>query len=309
MTLEEMCVQVYENLGNSSDLNPYEDDGDFDTSDSNQIRRWVNRGYKKICSWKYPNGAYIRFNMLNKTTYFNFPVISGTASGPGTSNTITLSADSISLLNAYQGWTIKLTGGTGSGQVRRIVYYTPAFTATVEKPWDTVPDIDTEYELYVDRLKFYDSSDDFVSLGIALSLVDEVASPLRVTDLEQGFDLTYRISNDRFPNAWNHLGDPSTWYFDGSSMVFNTAQEDSTKYYLLEYRGYPANLDEGIDIPVIPDTYHDAIVMYATWLGLIRLGESEDAYAMQRNIRTFMDTTIDESDSLYSAFDRRMIAE
>jgi hypothetical protein len=68
----------------------------------------------------------------------------GTAKG-GTANTISLAPPYSAVFNAYAGMAIKITGGTGSGQVNGIVGYDGYGTATVAVPWTTIPDATSTY--------------------------------------------------------------------------------------------------------------------------------------------------------------------
>lgn len=72
----------------------------------------------------------------------------GTAGG-GSSNTITLGTNASNQNDAYKNYTIALTGGTGAGQVRKILSYSGATrTATVDRNWDIVPDGTTTYVVF-----------------------------------------------------------------------------------------------------------------------------------------------------------------
>ncbi len=71
----------------------------------------------------------------------------GTARGGGI-DTIQLATQASEVNNYYSGLMIATTGGRGSGQVRKITDYNGATrTATVERPWDTVPDATTTYAI------------------------------------------------------------------------------------------------------------------------------------------------------------------
>lgn len=73
--------------------------------------------------------------------------IIGTAQG-GTVNTITLSSDSSTSTDYYNGMFIKITGNTGQGQVRKIIEYDGLIkTAVVQEDWDIVPDNTSLYLL------------------------------------------------------------------------------------------------------------------------------------------------------------------
>jgi hypothetical protein len=75
-------------------------------------------------------------------------VLSGTAQA-GASSTITLAATASSSATEYTNLIIRLDGGTGSGEVRRIFAYNGSTkVATVNTAWTTPPDNTTTYSIY-----------------------------------------------------------------------------------------------------------------------------------------------------------------
>ena len=73
--------------------------------------------------------------------------ISGAAQG-GTLSAITLASDSSTSTNYYQEMFIKITGGTGQGQVRKIIEYDGSTKiAAIQEEWDTAPDSASLYLL------------------------------------------------------------------------------------------------------------------------------------------------------------------
>jgi len=72
---------------------------------------------------------------------------SGTAQSGGV-NTITLAASALTVNQCYTGATVILTGGTGSGQSKKITAYNGSTkSATVDSNWTTAPDATTTYEI------------------------------------------------------------------------------------------------------------------------------------------------------------------
>lgn len=83
------------------------------------------------------------------TTYYQviLPVLQGTALG-GTRTTIILAGDASATDGAYNGMTIRLTDGTGAGQVALIYDYVGSTrTATLQASWSTVPGVATGYSI------------------------------------------------------------------------------------------------------------------------------------------------------------------
>jgi hypothetical protein len=69
----------------------------------------------------------------------------------GTSNTITLaSSDKHSILDALNGYDIKILSGTGANQLRTIADYDNGTKiATVSSDWDTIPDTTSQYAIVI----------------------------------------------------------------------------------------------------------------------------------------------------------------
>ena len=80
--------------------------------------------------------------------YNNRTITTGTATG-GTALTITLAASASSDDDAYDGYDIAITGGTGNGQTAYITRYAGATrVATVDVPWTVVPDATSQYRIF-----------------------------------------------------------------------------------------------------------------------------------------------------------------
>lgn len=76
--------------------------------------------------------------------------VTGTAQAGSTSTTIKLAATASATNNAYTGMSVTITGGTGSGQVRRITNYVGSTkVATVDPVWTTAPDITSTYSITI----------------------------------------------------------------------------------------------------------------------------------------------------------------
>lgn len=80
--------------------------------------------------------------------YNNQTIATGTATGGGP-RTIELAAGASTQPDAYTGYYISITGGTGAGQTAYITAYAgPSRTATVDIPWKIAPDATSEYRIF-----------------------------------------------------------------------------------------------------------------------------------------------------------------
>lgn len=76
--------------------------------------------------------------------------VTGTAQAGSTSSTIVLATGASSTNDAYNGMYVRITGGTGNGQVRLITDYVGSTrTATVSPNWTTTPDATSTYSVRV----------------------------------------------------------------------------------------------------------------------------------------------------------------
>lgn len=75
MTVQQMAIEAWEQSGRFSDLNPYSDPPtnstfDITTTGGSRLLSYINRGYKSILFWKYPNGRQVRFPITKRTQMF-----------------------------------------------------------------------------------------------------------------------------------------------------------------------------------------------------------------------------------------------
>ncbi len=107
---------------------------------------------------------------------------SGTAQA-GAASTITLAAGADATDDYYNGWYVELTGGTGSGQVKKITDYVGSTkVATVEGTWTTNPDATSTYDLFNHPfvgLMYDESADQFALMA---TCCDPTTSTVMIQD-------------------------------------------------------------------------------------------------------------------------------
>jgi len=101
--------------------------------------------------------------------------VSGTATGPNTSTTLTDSSKSM-IQNQFDGFLIEITGGTGAGQVRTITSNI-SDRFSVSPSWTTIPDGTSTYQVHGDVLYVADTDNNRV-LGYNRPLTDVVADAI-----------------------------------------------------------------------------------------------------------------------------------
>lgn len=304
MTVEDLLVEVFEALGEPSDLYIYDGAGAVDLTQSGSIRilKWVNRAYKRIVNWKFPNGSQVRFPMQSGEVFFKTKVISGTAVS-GAAGYIELDSSVGTEADRYNGWVLKITGGTGSGQVRLIVDFDTARLAYVDHDFDTTPDATSTYELYKRRYWFREATAMDVDENIPMSPVNQVASVLKISDPTNSVELTDAGRIEDFADNSLAYGTPCSYVDLGESILFDVAADEEI-WFRLEYSKIPDSLTALTDEPKVPVTFHEPIALYAQWLGLRRSQEWGGAYSTKRDIEDLMQTL---KTSLEMSFERKDI--
>lgn len=301
MTVEDMSVEVWEQLGEPSDLVP----GTFSAAGSltydvtstggAKLLNWINTGTARILSYKTKQGRISRFRDLDERVFFQGFEETGTATA-GSASTITLASGSSTTDDHYNGMVIELTDGTGDGQSRLITDYNGStLVATVADDFDTTPDATSVYAINKAFYKFRVSTDSDVADNILVDAKDKILTVTMLKDLEGETELSYRTKGETFVGSSDEVGIPSQWWVEGNGIRFNVAPEDD-RWYEAHIRVLPEDVTAGDDTVQVPETFHVAIVMWCVWWGLLRTGNYTAAYAMKRNLDDHMEMTVHEID-------------
>jgi hypothetical protein len=304
MTTEEMIVEVFEALGEPSDLFPYTSGTvvvDMTTVGAIKILKWLNRGYKRILNWKFPNGHQVRFPVQQGEIFFSTVVKSGTVAS-ATPTEVTLDGGVMANDDQYNGWIVEILAGTGQGQVKVIVDFTAARVATLADAWDTVPDGTSTYALYKRSYSFRGAAAVDVSENIPLNPIDQIASVLKITDVEGVMDLAVGGGIEGFSSGLLSHGTPSSYILLGNRIVFDVAA-DEVIWYRMEYSKVPEELALALDEPELPETFHEALILYAQWIGLRRSQEWGGAYSTKKDIEDLMQTLKTSIEMSYERMD------
>lgn len=295
MNVQELIEETYHNLGEPTYLSPYVPGTEtFDIGSAGAVRilGWLNRAYKRICSWKMANGKILRFRSTEQSLFFHGVSEEDTAAA-GTDNTITFPAVMSALANRYRGWCIEITGGTGEGQHRIIVDYSATRVATVHKAWDTNPDATSTFKITKNFYDFLPATHAFVDDNISLSGVQDIISVSRIKDVQDGVTIARAGRTSEFNNIEINTGNPTLYKDVSGGILFNAPVQDN-RYYEVKYYGYPSVLALADDIPQIPEAFHEGILLWMIWWGLNSLQEFSGAYSMKRNLEDTMASIIQQ---------------
>lgn len=310
MTLEELMVEFYEQMGEPTDIEPRNDSEVFDLTEESaqRSRRILNNGQTAIAMWRFPNGTIHKIRELEGTLFFKTTVLSGTAQNGGP-DTITLAAGSGSVADQYKGWLVKITGGTGEGQLRLILSFDESNQqCEVDEDWDTVPDTTSEYELYKALYQFVDPSNTISGQNIPISPVDQILTMYAITDVKSQIRLYPVERTDTLSAFIKSHGIPSAFYEQNGGVKFNVAV-DERRPYAIDYVKMPKALVDKDDVPEMPEQYHMAIVMWATWWYYRMKQESGAAYAAKRDLDDYLGRIQSQDSRKYDRMDGRMSVE
>lgn len=289
MNLQELIIELYEQMGEPSDLDPYDDTDTFDISTDGAVRaiRILNNGQTAIAMWRFPSGTIHRVRELEDTVFFKTRVVSGTAQGGG-SDTITLASGSGSVVDQYKSWIVRITGGTGEGQTRLIISFDESSQqCEVNEDWDVVPDATSEYELYKALYQFVDPSSPVADQNIPVSPYNEILAMMSLTDVKNRHRLHPVERTNTFSSLVLTYGTPSAFYEMNGGIKFDVAA-DNKRTYAIDYVKQPKELSASDDVPEMPEQYHLAIVMWGVWWYYRMKQESGAAYAAKRDLDDFM---------------------
>lgn len=292
MTVEDMLIEIHSQLGKPTDLDVYEADGetvDISASGSVRILKWINRGYKRILMWRFPNGKIIRFRTAERKLYFPSVVITGTVAAAGT-NSVTLDASAAAVADRYNGWTVEV-----GGIKKKIMDYSAARIATINSAWSTTPSAGDAYSLYKNFSLYVNSTAANAAEHIVLDPVGSLLSVIRITDMETGAVLQRADRTANFENALVSSGIPSVFQDREDGLFFDVAINEA-RYYELRYAGFPAELVNLTDEPLIPPQFHEAILLWALWWGLRRYQEWGGAYSTKKDLEDIMASAVSQFD-------------
>lgn len=292
MTVEDMLIEVHSQLGMPTDLDIYQSDGetvDISSPGAVRILKWLNRGYKRILMWRFPNGRIVRFRTVEKKKYFSSAFIEGSVAA-SSSNTVTLDASMAGVADRYVGWVVEV-----NGEKRKIMTNTAGRVCTLNKAWSTTPSAGDDYDLYKNFSMFVDSAAANASEHIALDPSDQILSVLRVTDMNTGSMLGRADRTVNFESSSIGSGIPSLFQDREDGVFFDVAINEA-RYFELRYNGFPAALSALTDEPAIPSQFHEGILLWAVWWGLRRYQEFNGAYSTKRDLEDLMSTALQQFD-------------
>lgn len=311
MTVQEIIEDAWEGLGKPTNLTPGEFDTEgeltFDISSDggSKLLGWLNRAYKFILSWKDErDNNIIKFRNLEKTMYHKAVIKTGTLTSGGTEVAV-LDIGTSGDTGRYEGWTFEITGGTGDGQVRRVIAFSGSTKeATVNDAFSTTPDSTSTYKLTKNYIQFRRSTDPFKSDDIELA-PEKVVGITGVRELENLTELGYRQHGETYVANYEATAIPSLYWLEGDRIYFNYAPDEEYKFEI-KYLENPTDFTTGGEIPAIPEKYHEAISLWMQWRGYRQRQFYTAAYATKKELYDLMRGTPEQGERDFDDEESRM---
>ncbi len=283
MTLGAAIAEVYRNLGEPRSDLPTMTLGivDLTLQGAQDIRDFVNQACDAIASWESPNGRKLKLRGLEDSVSGELLSASGTlASQASPYKTIVLPAGFGTTAERYAGWIADF----GSGIIRRVLrnpVVAGVSSVVLSRALDSDP-VGLTLTLYQRTIHLGTASDDFQYAGRAI----EVAS---LVDLEAQAEVPRAEASDLSIWTSEAVGIPGAYQKRSAlTLVLDSAPDDGRSFEVALYR-YPTARTLAAEDLDIPDAFHPLAVLYATYLGFLRLNETQSAYAFRRN---FEDTVV-----------------
>jgi hypothetical protein len=297
MTTQEMLQEVFEALGEPTDLEINATPGDPATfnialSGTQRLLRVLNQACVRIANWRYDDGRLLRFRSLYKTAYWQNPgpidvtALTGSASG-ATFNGIGNDID-----GEFNGWWLEVTSGTGQSQKRLIVDSAVALgtvSITVDHAWDTQVDATSVMRL---RKTFADLVDPALVgaiYGYHVKLHPDVmvGDILRIRDLTDAVDLGRAYTGETYSSNMMNTGNPTEFSMFGNRIMFDAAIDAARSYEILYYKN-PAALTSAMQIAEIPVAFHEAVCLYCLHRMQLRGQDYDGQYVVKQNLKDLM---------------------
>ena len=308
MTVNEMIVELYDQLGKQSDLDPYSDAEettiDIGSGGAVKLLGWLNRGYRRILNWRFKNGRIVRFRCTEREVYFPGVEATGTAIGGG-ANVVVFDGAMSHENDYYNGWVVTITDGTGEGQSREIVDYFSVYVdatgewfvyAVVGHDWDTTPDATSVCSITKNLYEFVAADSARADENIPLSPTEQAIAVLMVSDMQTDSPLVRASRTTKFSSLESTVGNAPSMFQDVMGGLLFDTTIPAGRYYKVRYFGMPPELSALTDEPALPQQFHEAVLLWAVWWGLRRQQAFGDAYSTKKDLEDTMETALQQFD-------------
>lgn len=282
MTCSSALVEIWEMLGEPTDLSPYTNPNDVSTfsmtlTGTTALLRALNHGIQAIASYKdRTTGRHYRFRDCIAERYIQSDTTSGTATSASSTSSVVLDTAE-SAANTLRGALIVC-----NDENRLIVSNTTAAVVPHKEFSSTTASQD-----YVIYRRWLDLSGEDTRLYEVLSLFD----------MEDEQELDRRFAGELAEEQILDTGVPTTWFSTGSRIWFDYHVEDE-RYYKINFYQLPAYLtssDETTELP-LPEPVHYACILWCLAWGFGRYQDPTMRYSYRKELQEFMRETATQFD-------------
>jgi len=155
-TVSDIIIEVFENMGESSDLYPYGamyGTVDLATAGAIKLLKWINRAYRKVCNTQLPDQTFVRFRSLERHAFFTQNVVNSTIAAYIDSTHIQVTGLVSAYANKYFNWIVDLGAASASstGTEQHLVIAGDTSSPpilTLANPITTIPTVGSAVNVY-----------------------------------------------------------------------------------------------------------------------------------------------------------------
>jgi len=256
LTAQQMVEDLWERIGEPSDLDPFGTDGETIDTDSEgweKMLRALNRGITAAASFRDTRtGRLFRYRNRHAWQYVTFTPASTTLTAAITAGDLTVQFAASGAADTYNDYLVKV--GT---EVRLIVDDDGAGTCTVSKSFDSAHASGATIYYAPRYLTITTSGNNFV----------EVAS---VFNMEESTTVERGERGDLFNMQMDSDGDPTQYYRVGDKLYLDRVQFDDTQGFRVDYLRLPGAMTAVTDTSGLPEAFDEAIISWAMSWGFSR---------------------------------------
>lgn len=309
----DMIIEVFENLGESTDLNPYGSTYgvvDLTTPGAQKLLKWLGRAYRKVGATQLSDGTFVRFRSFERDVFFTPTVVQATVVAIPATNQIQLSG--LIQNHGYVKWIVDIGAPdvNSQGTEQHIVIASDGSTNPILTLGDKLlatPSNGTLVNVYKKwfACSLNSGANYHTNEFIPVDPKEDFNAALWVYDLQMMRDL--RRYDERTPlymQVLTQLWPAMFWDLEtpqgmwaaagiGGGIEFDVPPMNGAVYEL-HYYGLSEALTTAAQLPLVPDQFSEMIVKWATKTGMLRDREWDGAYALRKEFEADMQTAIQD---------------
>jgi len=292
MTLEEMVVQVFEIIGEPSDLEIYDYTTGTPVVNATfpgfiKIASALNTAQRVIATWKFPSGQRIRFRELKKSIFYNLMQPSGNFSNYIPVSVSKLAANSYRFFGTFDITESYADAIVTFGSENRLIYSLSQANALIlDALIDDYTITGTEAPYLSHRKIRLANPSKNDPLGRAV----QVLEVLDVYDLVNKSKLTSLTELNYSEQDHTALGVPVTYFKTGEGIELFPSPNTRNLAYRIEVYAYPLAMVNATDSSELPDAFEEALILYACWKMYQRMQEVTKTAATWEQLSTLLKT-------------------